>query len=47
MAARHGHSEPGPASSTDPDDDQRLSVELLMSQLVELEHPVQLTALLG
>jgi signal transduction protein with GAF and PtsI domain len=35
MAAKRGNSEPGPASSMDPDDDQRLSVELLMSQLVE------------
>jgi signal transduction histidine kinase len=35
MAAKRGNSEPGPAFSMDPDDDQRLSVELLMSQLVE------------
>ena len=35
MAAKSGDSEPGPAISTDPDGDQRLSVELLMSQLVE------------
>ena len=35
MAAKRGESEPGPAISMDPDGDQRLSVELLMSQLVE------------
>ena len=35
MAAKRGDSEPGPAISMDPDGDQRLSVELLMSQLVE------------
>ena len=35
MAAKDGNSEPGPAFLMDPDDDQRLSVELLMSQLVE------------
>jgi GAF domain-containing protein len=35
MAARRGDSEPGPAFAMDPGDDQRLSVELLMSQLVE------------
>src|SRR5215211_5052277 len=35
MAAKRGDSEPGPAIPTDPDGDQRLSVELLMSQLVE------------
>ncbi|HET9303400.1 MAG TPA: GAF domain-containing protein [Propionibacteriaceae bacterium] len=35
MAARPGDSEPGPAFAMDPGDDQRLSVELLMSQLVE------------
>ena len=35
MAAKRGDSEPGPALPTDPDGDQRLSVELLMSQLVE------------
>jgi hypothetical protein len=43
MAAKRGNSEPGPASSMDPDDDQRLSVELLMSQLVE-QAPLILTA---
>src|SRR5215204_7429886 len=35
MAARRGDSEPGPAFAMHPGDDQRLSVELLMSQLVE------------
>ena len=35
MADQRGNSEPGPAIPTDPDGDQRLSVELLMSQLVE------------
>jgi signal transduction histidine kinase len=35
MAAKRGDSESGPALSTDPDGDQRLSVELLMSHLVE------------
>jgi signal transduction histidine kinase len=35
MAAQGGNSEPGPAFSRDPEDDPRLSVELLMSQLVE------------
>src|SRR5215211_1251127 len=35
MVAKGGGSEPGPAFSTAPDEDPRLSVELLMSQLVE------------
>ena len=35
MAAKRGDSEPGPAVPMGPDADQRLSVELLMSQLVE------------
>jgi signal transduction histidine kinase len=35
MAAHGGNSEPGPAFSSDPEEDPRLSVELLMSQLVE------------
>ena len=35
MAAERGDSEPGPAFSVDPEGDQRLSVELLMGQLVE------------
>jgi hypothetical protein len=35
MAAKRGDSEPGPAFSMDPEGDQRLSVELLMGQLVE------------
>src|SRR5215213_10005707 len=35
MAAHGGKSEPGPALSRDPEEDPRLSVELLMSQLVE------------
>jgi two-component system, NarL family, sensor histidine kinase DevS len=35
MAAQGGNREPGPAFSRDPEDDPRLSVELLMSQLVE------------
>jgi signal transduction histidine kinase len=35
MAAHGGKSEPGPTFSRDPEKDPRLSVELLMSQLVE------------
>ena len=35
MAATDDNSEPGPAFPTDPDEDPRLSIELLMSQLVE------------
>src|SRR5215218_8411728 len=35
MAAKRGDSEPGPVVPMGPDADQRLSVELLMSQLVE------------
>jgi signal transduction histidine kinase len=35
MAAKRGDSEPGPAGPMGPDADQRLSVELRMSQLVE------------
>ena len=35
MAAKGGNGEPGPAFSTDPDEDPRLTVELLMSQLVD------------
>ena len=35
MAAKGGNGEPGPEFSTDPDEDPRLTVELLMSQLVD------------
>ena len=35
MAATDDNSEPGPAFRTDPDEDPPLSIELLMSQLVE------------
>src|SRR5215213_1406223 len=35
MAAHGGKSEPGPALSRDPEEDPRLSVELLMGQLVD------------
>jgi signal transduction histidine kinase len=35
MAAQGGNGEPGSASSRDPEEDPRLSVELLMSQLVQ------------
>ena len=35
MVAKGGGSEPGPAFSTDPDEDPRLTVELLMGQLVD------------
>jgi signal transduction histidine kinase len=35
MAAKDGNGDPGPASSTDPEEDPRLTVERLMSQLVD------------
>jgi signal transduction histidine kinase len=35
MAAKGGNGEPGPASPTDPEEDPRLTVERLMSQLVD------------
>jgi hypothetical protein len=35
MAAKNGEGEPGPAFPADPEDAPRLSVELLMSQLVD------------
>jgi signal transduction histidine kinase len=35
MAAKGGNGDPGPASSTDPEEDPRLTVERLMSQLVD------------